>query len=146
MLESEAIVVSISNGTTFVEPQVGGGCGASHCATQSCGTAVLTQIFSQKPKALQVKNPIAAGVGERVVVGLQEGAFLRTAVAVYLLPLCAFLAGTVLGFFWAGASAARDLYAGFGGLLGLTICVLFLKYSAPTLFPRGVEPVILRRL
>lgn len=146
MLESEALVVSIENGATFVQPQSGGSCGSSNCATQACGTAVLTQLFSQQPKSLQVNNPISARVGERVVVGLQEVAFLKTAVAVYLLPLCALLLGAALGLFWAGHSDTRDLYAGLGGLLGLAASALILKIFASKLCPPGSQPIILRRL
>ena len=146
MLESEAIVVSVKHGVTLVEPQASGGCGKSNCATQGCSTAVLTQLFSQKPKALEVSNPIAATIGDRVVVGLHEQAFLKTAIAVYLLPLGALLLGATLGMAWAGSSEAGDLYAGIGALLGLAASVALLKYVAPALFPRAIQPIILRRL
>lgn len=147
MLESEAIVVNIENGVTFVQAQAGGSCGGESCTTQGCSTAILTQMFSQKPKTTQVANPILAQVGERVVVGLAEGAFLKTALAVYLLPLCALFAGAALGLlFAAGQSEARDLYAGLGGLLGLAISALALKLWAAKISPGGAQPTILRRL
>ena len=146
MLESEAIVISVQHGVTLVEPQASGGCGKSNCATQGCSTAVLTQLFSQKPKALAVSNPIAALIGERVVVGLQEQAFLKTAIAVYFFPLCALILGAAMGMGLAGASEARDLYAGLGGLLGLVSSAVLLKYVAPAILPRDVQPIILRRL
>jgi sigma-E factor negative regulatory protein RseC len=145
MLESEAIVVRIENGATFVEAQGSGGCGGGNCST-TCSTATLTRLFSQTPKALQVNNPIAAQVGERVVVGLAEGAFLKTALAVYLLPLSALLVGAGLGLFGAGHSDTRDLYAGLGGLAGLVLSALALKLFASKLSPIGAQPVILRRL
>ena len=146
MLESEAIVVNIENGVTFVQAQAGGNCGGESCATQGCSTAILTQMFSQKPKTTQVANPILAQVGERVVVGLAEGLFLKTALAVYLLPLCALFAGAALGLFAAGQSETRDLYAGLGGLLGLAISALALKLWAAKISPGGAQPTILRRL
>lgn len=146
MLESEAIVVKINNGVTYVEPQSGGGCGKSNCATQGCSTAVLTQLFSQKPKALEVSNPIAAGIGERVVVGLQEKIFLKTAFVVYLLPLCALFLGIGAGLWFAGNSELRDLYAGLGALLGLICSVFLLKYITRAYFPHAAQVTILRRL
>jgi len=146
MLESEAIVVSVKNGATFVEAQSSGGCGSNHCATQGCSTAVLTQLFSQSPKTLEVQNPISAVVGERVLVGLQEDAFLRSAMAVYLLPLFALIGGAALGIFWAGQSDARDLYAGLGGIIGLAVSALLLKFLTPTFLPYNSQPIILRRL
>lgn len=144
MLESEATVVRIENGATYVEAQGSGGCGGNHCST-TCSTAILTRLFSQNPKALQVDNPIAAQVGERVVVGLAEGAFLRTALAVYLLPLGALLIGAALGLFAADHGEARDLYAGLGGLAGLLLSALALKLFAAKLSP-SAQPIILRRL
>lgn len=144
MLESEAIIVRIEKGITFVEAQGSGGCGGNQCAT-SCSTATLTRLFSQTPKALQVDNPISAQVGERVVVGLGEGAFLKSALAVYLLPLSALLIGAALGLFAAGAHEMRDLYAGLGGLTGLVLSALALKLFAPKLSP-GAQPIILRKV
>lgn len=147
MLESEAIVVSIKNGATFVEPQISGGCGSQpKCAQQGCATAVLTQLFSQKPKTLEVSNPIAADIGERVMVGLQEKAFLKTTLAVYFLPLGALLLGAALGMFFASTSEARDLYAGLGAVIGLVCSGFLLKHIAPTFFPHDMQPIILRRL
>ena len=146
MLESEAIVVDIKNGVTFIEPQGGsGGCGKSNCAPQGCSTAVLTQLFSRQSTILEVNNPIAAGIGERVVVGLPEQVFLKTAIVVYLLPLCALLLGTAIGILWAGSSAPPDLYAGLGALFGLVCSALLLKYIAPS-FPHDMQPIILRRV
>ena len=146
MLESEAIVVKINNGVTYVEPLSGGGCGKSNCATQGCSTAVLTQLFSQKAKALEVNNPITAGIGERVVVGLQEKIFLKTAFIVYFLPLCAMFFGVGAGLWFAGNSEMRDLYAGLGALLGLIGSIFLLKYLTRAYFPHTAQVTILRRL
>jgi len=146
MLESEAIVVNILNGATFVQAQVAAGCGGESCATQGCNTAILTQLFSQKPKTTQVINPISAQVGERVMVGLAEEVFLKTALLVYLLPLSGLFAGAALGLFTAGQSELRDLYSGLGGLLGLVVSALALKLLASKIAPDGAQPIILRRL
>jgi sigma-E factor negative regulatory protein RseC len=146
MLESEALVVKIENGATFVEAQAITGCGGNRCESQGCSTAVLTRLFSQQPKALQVNNPIDALVGEHVVVGLEEGAFLKSSVVAYVLPLTALITGAVLGTHFAGASEMRDLYAGFGGVIGLISSALAIKFFLPTIFTRGVQPIILRRL
>lgn len=147
MLESEAIVVKINQGVTYVEAQSTGGCGKSNCATQGCSTAVLTQLFSsQQPKALAVNNPIAAGIGERVVVGLQEKVFLKTAFVVYLLPLCALFFGAGAGLWFAGSSDLHDLYAGLGAVLGLGFSVFMLKYLTRVYFPHAAQVTILRRL
>lgn len=147
MLESQALVVKIEQGETFVEAQAGGNCGSGNCSTSACSSAVLTRIFSQQPKALRVNNPINAKVGEQVMLGLEEGAFLKSAMLAYLFPLAALFLGALIGLWFAGPHAARDLYAGLGGLAGLIASVLGIKWLNPILFDLNrAQPVILRRL
>lgn len=147
MLESQALIVKIENGATYVEAEAGGSCGSGHCSTSACSTAVLTRIFSQQPKALSVSNPIDAQVGETVMLGLEEDAFLKSALLAYLFPLVALFLGALIGLWFAGPTATRDLYAGLGGLLGLITSVLSIKWLYPILFNHNrAQPVILRRL
>ena len=146
MLESEAIVVKVERGATYVAAQVPGGCGSEDCATQTCSTAVLTRLFSQTPKPLRAKNPIDANVGERVMVGLEEGAFLKSSLLAYVLPLLALVLGAVLGMQLSGGTEQRDLYAALGGLAGLLFSALLLRILLPSVMMSGAQPTILRRL
>ena len=146
-LESPARVVKIERGATYVETEAGGQCGSGECQTSTCSTAVLTRIFSQKPKALRVNNPINAQVGEQVMLGLEEGAFLKSALLAYLFPLAALLLGAALGVWLAGPSGSRDLYAGLGALGGLILSGLGIKWLLPSVFDfKLAQPIILRRL
>ena len=147
MLESQALVVKIERGATYVEAEAGGSCGSGHCSTSACSTAVLTRIFSQQPKALRVNNPIDAKVGEQVMLGLEEDAFLKSAVLAYLFPLVALMMGAMIGLSFAAPGDARDLYAGLGGLSGLIVSALAIKWINPLIFDlKRAQPVILRRL
>lgn len=147
MLESKALVVKIEQGATYVEAEAGGSCGSGHCSTSACSTAALTRIFSQQPKALRVNNPINAQVGEQVMLGLEEGAFLKSAMLAYLFPLVALILGALIGLWLAGPADARDLYAGLGGLGGLIASAFGIKWLNPVLFDLNrAQPVILRRL
>ena len=147
MLESQALVVKIERGATYVEAEAGSQCGSGQCNTSACSTGVLMRIFSQQPKALRVNNPIGALVGEQVMLGLEEGAFLKSAFLAYLLPLFALILGAMLGLGLAGPSDTRDLYAGLGGLAGLIISVFAIKWFNSILFDNNhAQPVILRRL
>lgn len=146
MLESEAIVVKIEAGTTFVTAQIPSNCGSQGCDTQGCSSAVLTRLFSQQPKALRVSNTIGAHVGERVLVGLEEGAFLKSALLAYGLPLLALIVGAVGGMQLASTESSRDLYAGIGGLLGLGVSALVLKFLLRGFLRGGTQAVILRRI
>lgn len=147
MLESEAIVVKVEQGDTYVAAQTPGTCGTADCATRAtCSTAVLTRLFSQEAKPLRVNNPIAATVGERVIVGLAEGAFLKSSLLAYVLPLFALIAGAMLGMYIADTAAKRDLYAALGGLIGLAASALALRMSLRRFLNCGAQPVILRRV
>ena len=147
MLESQALVVKIEHGATYVEAEAGGNCGSGQCNTSACATGVLMRIFSQRPKSLRVNNPIGAQVGEQVMLGLEEGAFLKSALLAYLLPLLALILGALLGLGLAGPTDARDLYAGLGGLAGLIVSVFAIKWLNTILFDNNqAQAVILRRL
>jgi sigma-E factor negative regulatory protein RseC len=140
MLETPAVVLKTEARSALVEADFAGGCGSGMCAKGGCGTALLAQMFSQKPRApLRVANPIDARIGERVIVGVEEGSLLRATLLVYLLPLALFLAGASAG----GQAADGDAPAVLGGLAGL-----FLGWLAARRWsrrPQGGQPVILRR-
>lgn len=147
MLETQALIVKIEQGITYVEAEAGGSCGSGHCSTSGCSTAVLTRLFSQQPKALQVNNPINAQVGEQVMLGLEEGAFLKSTLLAYLLPLVALIVGATLGMALADSTQGRDLYAALGGLIGLVASAFGIKWLNPIVFGANhAQPVILRRL
>lgn len=147
MLETQAVIVKIEQGVTYVEAEAGGSCGSGHCSTSGCSTAVLTRIFSQQPKALRVNNPIDAQVGEQVMLGLEEGAFLKSTLLAYLLPLLAMLLGATIGMWMGDGARGRDLYAALGGLLGLIGSVFCIKWLNPIVFDANrAQPVILRRI
>lgn len=59
---------------------------------------------------LDVRNPLGAKVGQKVIIELQEVNMLKAAFTVYMFPLMALLAGALAG----GAFAA---WAGTGGTL-----------------------------
>ena len=81
------------------------------------------------------------------MLGLEEGAFLKSALLAYLLPLFALILGAMLGLGLAGPSDTRDLYAGLGGLAGLILSVFTIKWLNSILFDNNhAQPVILRRL
>lgn len=140
MLETPAVVVKTEAQAALVEADFGGGCGSGLCAKGGCGTALLAQIFSQKPRApLRAANPIQARIGERVIVGVEEGSLLRATLLVYLLPLALFVAGAIAGR-WA---AEGDAPAVAGALVGLALGWLAARRMSRQ--PRGGQPVILRR-
>ena len=142
MLESPAIVVALEDQAALVEADYGGGCGSGMCSKGGCGTAVLGQLFSRNPRGpMRVMNPIQARQGERVIMGLEEGSLLRSAVLAYLFPLLLLFAGALAArFFFHGSDGAAVAGAVMGLALGWG--------SARILGRRWLQtsrPVILRR-
>ena len=146
MLETEAVVVRVGGGEAYVETFRASSCG-SCSSKQSCGTSTLAQILGGKAKAFKVVNSIDAMVGERVVVGLEESALLRSSLLAYLLPLGLLVAGAVVGGWAAAGAAARDAYSALGAGLGLVVGYAALKgATAMAREKSSYQPVILRRV
>lgn len=130
MLESYAVITRIEGRDTFVQTESPGSCGSDSCGVQGCGSAMLMRIFSQRPRALRVDNQIGARVGEHVVVGLEEAAFLRSAMLGYAAPLMAFVLGAALTQTLAPLGPMRDLHAALGGAAALALTFALVKLRA----------------
>jgi sigma-E factor negative regulatory protein RseC len=146
MLETEGVVVKLGADGAYVETARASSCGT--CSSQkSCGTSSLGHLLGGQAKPFRVLNPIGAAVGERVVIGLEESALLRSSLLSYVLPLTLLMAGALLGSQLAPAGAAKDLYSVAGAGIGLVLGFTALKWVAGR--PGGqqqFQPVILRRV
>ena len=81
MLEERAVVVEVFDQRAVIQIKPSNRCG--QCAATHCGTTDLTA----KPVLVKVINHQGAMVGDEVIIGLEEKALLKSAVAIYLLPL-----------------------------------------------------------
>lgn len=144
MLEAEGVVVKTGPEGVFVETSRASACGS--CSSQnSCGTTTLSQLLGSRKSAFKVLDPIGAAVGERVVIGVEEAALLKSSLLVYLLPLALLLAGAILGSLSAPVHL-MDAYAGWGAIAGLILGFVALKLaSARAGTQQQFQPVILRR-
>ncbi|HDP89981.1 MAG TPA: Fis family transcriptional regulator [Thioalkalivibrio sp.] len=142
MIEESARVVRLEDGYAWVETQRKSACGQCS-ASKGCGTSVLDKVLGRRRSVVRVLNPVGAELGDEVVIGLGEGAFVRGSLAVYALPLVTLLAGAMLGQ-WLGQA---DVAAVLGGLAGLAA-----GFAWVWLFTRRIagdsryQPVILRRV
>ncbi|NWG86745.1 MAG: SoxR reducing system RseC family protein [Hydrogenophilaceae bacterium] len=126
MSETLARVVRIEGDTAWVEVEAPTSCGA--CGGRGCGsTTVFGQLFHARPVAYPVTNAIAAGVGETVVVAVDEGMLLRSALRAYGLPLALLLLGAVLGMTLGG-----ELWAISGAAAGLVLGALQMRRASAT--------------
>lgn len=114
-------IVRALNGQNALIEVEQGGCGRCH-EKGGCGGQNISQMFCSGPKSYEVRNDIAAQVGERVHVAISAGSVSSTANLVYVLPLAAMLIGAVAGFQLHG-----DLAAIFGAILGLVLAFGFVR-------------------
>jgi len=117
MVEQTARVVRSGSDGVWVEAvEDTGGCGA--CGGKGCGARRLAEVFSAKSRNFRVDTTLTLQPGDRVVVGVPEGAVLAAAGRLYGVPLILMVSGAYLGqtLFSGDWSAVAGLLA--GGLIG----------------------------
>lgn len=143
MLEEQAIVVQVDSDTVWVET-----CRQSACqscsAKSSCGHSLLSKISSGKTQRLQVQTDKTLRVGDQIVLGLSESAFMRGSALVYLLPLLAMITGALAGEHFFGQDSLLSLaFAGLGLLSGFGYVRW---YSWRHRQDAQYQPVVLRKI
>jgi sigma-E factor negative regulatory protein RseC len=129
MIEETATVISVDDGYAVVETKQRPACGACDSAS-SCSTSLLSGLFKRRHNQLRVANPIHAKPGERVVIGVEEGAFIKVSFLAYLLPLLCMIMMAMLmqlvakHFVW----QIGELPQVIGGLLGLISGFFLLRF------------------
>jgi sigma-E factor negative regulatory protein RseC len=115
MIETRAKVVRAGAGIALVEAENRGTCG--HCDTEGgCGKSAMGKLFCSKPRTFEVIDNLGCRVGDEVSIGVQDGALLKGAVAVYMVPMFLLLAGSLFGNMWGDGAAV--LGGGVGLLIG----------------------------
>ncbi len=118
MLKETATVVSTSPGQAKVAIVRSEACG--NCPSKSmCSTA------SGNLNVLEVRNPVEARSGEKVMIELRPNALVKATAMVYLLPATAMVAGATAG--WLPTES--DLGAMVGALAGLAAVSLYLFWD-----------------
>ena len=144
MIEERAMVVAVEEGYVWLETRRRSSCGGCQQASGGCGAATLAKLWpGQRARVRAIAEP-GLRPGDEVMVGLAEGALLRGALLVYLLPLALLLAGALLGqAVFAGAGEEPVAALGVVGLgLGfLAVRVLSRRLRRDARF----QPVVLRR-
>jgi len=69
-----------------------GGCGQK----EGCGVSAIAGLFSGPSIELELDNALGARVGDTVVVGVEDAAFLRMAVRAYLFPLLVLIGSAIV--------------------------------------------------
>jgi sigma-E factor negative regulatory protein RseC len=143
MIETQAWVVATEGDFVWVEAAQGSTCEGCH-VSGGCGTSVLGQLFGRRPYRLRAANPVGADIGDRVAIGLDEGAFLRGAVLVYALPVLGLVLGGLAAVSLMGGG---DTSAVVGGGLGLVLGLSWSRIRSQSLArDHRYQPIVLRRI
>jgi sigma-E factor negative regulatory protein RseC len=145
VIEETAIVEACKGDLAVVDVQRAGGC--STCTTSAgCGHSAVAAYFARRTARVVVQNPLGARPGERVVVGIEEGAFVAASLALYIVPLGALILGAALGGDLAARTALGDLGAVAGGGAGLAAGLALARWIGNRRRFAGARATILRRL
>ena len=99
MIETEAQVLQVENEYAWVRVRPHAPCG--HCDPEAgCKSVALTRLFGGAQE-FRVRNPIHAQPGDLVLVVMDDGMLLKSALWGYGLPLALLMAGAALGSFFA---------------------------------------------
>ena len=148
MMTEEASVVAIDGDHAWVEARRRTACGGC-TASKGCGTGLIARFFSGRPVRLRAINPVAAEVGERVVVAIAEDVLLRSSFMAYILPLITLFIGALIGqqIQKAAFDPAAEGVVVFGALVGLGTGMFALRGFARQVERDGrYEPRIIERL
>jgi len=115
MLKETAVVVSTTPKQAKVAIVRSEACG-------SCPAKSMCSAASGNINVLEVRNPVEAKPGEKVIIELQPEALVRATALLYLLPAVAMVVGATAGWLQAGT----DLGSMFGALAGLAAASCFL--------------------
>lgn len=125
MITEYAQVIEIDSTRVKVSIRSNSGCGA--CSAKSgCGNGILDRWLNPTRIMWVESNPETCAdlsIGDELKVGVEEGAFVRNALALYLIPILVFLAAAGLGYQTLGEFASV-----IGGVLGLLVGAGLVKY------------------
>lgn len=138
MIESEAQILQVENEYAWVRIKPHATCG--NCDSETgCKSVALSRLFGGAQE-FRVRNPIHAQPDDLVVVSVDDGVLLKSALWGYGLPLTLLMAGAALGHFFAPSKMANRI-ALLGAVVGAlaAFMVLWIRRS------KMVEPVIVKK-
>jgi len=142
VIEEQAIVIGVNGQKVSVETDSQSGCG--HCPAKSgCGTSLLGNFFTRNRQPLIIETDIALVSGDKVILGLDNDALLKSSTIIYAIPLILMLLLPVMTSYFFRSELISILSAASGLALGL----IYVKYFS--VLARNSErfrPVVLRRV
>jgi len=142
MIEETGTVVDVNDEGVWVETIKSSACG-SCAARNGCGQKLLASVGDGKRMVVNVVNPnnLQVNIQDQVLIGIEEGAFLKATLFVYLVPLVALFIGAYVAEYFSFSEGYIILSA----LLSLTISLIVVKYCSRTLFRScKYQPVLVK--
>jgi len=142
MIEETGTVVDVNNDGIWVETIKSSAC-ASCAARNGCGQKLLASVGDGKSMVVNVSNPheFQVSAQDSVLIGVEEGAFLKATLYVYLVPLIALFLGALVGELLSLSEGGIILCS----LLSLSVSLIGVKYCSKTLFRScKYQPVLVK--
>ena len=143
MIEETGRVVAVEADAVWVETVRLSAC-QSCSANKGCGHAMLDRHQAGSRARVRALNSLPLQVDQTVVLGLPEGALLKGAVLVYLLPLLLLFVGALCG---DALVPVNGNGASAGGVIGLLFGFFLNRwYSHRHQHDPSLQPRVLRQL
>jgi len=140
MIEEQAIVTQIRGNRAEIQMQRQSAC--SHCElNRGCGTGAIGRMLGHRSKPLTIETSLSLKPGDRVLLGMPDGSFLKASLLIYGLPLFAMICFAMLGQLLFNGSEGLVLAC---ALLGFFAGLLFSAKKAKTRFSAEFCPRILQ--
>lgn len=153
MIEEQAQVVAIDESAIWVEAERQSAC--SRCAAnKGCGNATLQKVFGNKRNVIPVPRHVGSmkdsvNVGDKVIIGIEEGMFLKNSFAIYAVPILAIVVFAAIGETFAKdtLSIGKDMASVLGAVTGLVLSIAGLRwYNRIAGKTDCNQPVLIRRV
>ncbi|MGF1547398.1 MAG: SoxR reducing system RseC family protein [Thiotrichales bacterium] len=144
MIVEQGVVIATDAELAWVEMRRQRTCGGCK-EQQGCGISAIDRWLGERATVLQARNAVGAAAGDRVAVGLGEGALLRGAGLVYITPILALLVMAGVVQLW--APAASEWPVVLAGALGFVVALFWVRRVAVGQGRRDDwQPVVVERL
>jgi sigma-E factor negative regulatory protein RseC len=142
MIEATGRVMATGDGTAVVEIPRRSSC--SSCASSGgCGVSTLAKLFSAGLTRVRIADPLGLRTGDRVAVGIGDGALAQASLLAYLLPILAMAAAAAL----AAQAGAGDIGSALAAALGLAGGLLLaVQLTRTRRVQSALRPVLIRRI
>lgn len=144
MVEETAKVIAVEGDSAILEAarkSVCGNCEVRH----GCGTGALSRFLGKRVARVHAVNRAGAGVGDEVIVSIDERALIRGSLAIYLVPLLAMIGAAMGVEMLAQLKGMRipEWAALFAGVLGFLVSLFWLRgYSRRIRYDQRYQPVV----